>query len=134
MPKVRPQSAEHVVQSRFLIMQSKRLLLMSAERRATLHGTERMRERLQRLRSESEVASDAYRQSVLALGSPKHPDYWPVAYSQMIQLGNRLSAKLRETAGAMPVSERPQMAADVKLLEQLVSGWTDSMRARIAAA
>ena len=134
MRKVIPHAADHVVQSRFLIMQSKRLLLMSAERRATLHGTARMRERLSRLRSESEVASDAYRQTVLALASPERPDYWPVAYSQMIQLGNRLSAKLRETADAMPASERSQMAVDVKLLEQLVNGWTDSMRARIAAA
>ena len=78
MRRLTPESAERVVQSRFLIMQSKRLLLMSAQRHATLQGTEQMRERLQRLRSESEVASDAYRQIVLAFGTPGHPDYWPV--------------------------------------------------------
>lgn len=134
MRDARVRAVDHVIQSRLLIMQSKRLLLMSAERRATLHGTQQMRERLERLRSESEAAATLYRQTVLGLGSPAQPDYWPVAYAQLIQLGNRLAVKLKETAVTMPASERGQMTVDVRMLEQLVSGWTDSMRARIAAA
>lgn len=134
MPDLTGHAADQVVQSRFLIMQSKRLLLMSAERRATLHGTELMQERLRRLGSESEIATDAYRRTVLALGSSSHPDYWTVAYSHMIELGSRLSTKLLKTAAKMPASERGRIAVDVKLLEQLVSGWTESMRGRIAAA
>lgn len=132
--EVTPKASELLVQSHFLIMQSKRLLLISTERRAALRDSERMRERLQRLRSESDMATASYRRIVLGLGSPAHPDYWPVAYSQMIQLGDRLSARLRETADTMPASDASQIAVDLQLLEQLVNGWTDSMRARIAAA
>ena len=134
MAETTPPAPAHTIQSRFLAMQSKRLLLMSEERRATVPGTERMSERLKRLRSESEVATDAYRRTVLALGTPGYPDYWPVAYWQMIQLGKRLSARLRQNAETMPASEQGQIAVDVELLERLVEGWTESMRGRIAAA
>ena len=132
MPETTYHVIDHVVQSRFLVMQTKRLLLMSVERRCAGPGSERMRERVERLRSETELAADAYRRTVLAVG-PRHPDYWTVAYSRMIHLGNRLSTKLQE-APAMPTRDRAQVQADVKLLGQMVNAWTESMRARIVAA
>lgn len=126
--------AEHVINSRLLILQSKRLLLSSAERQARLYGSERLRERVERLRSESEVARDAYGSILLSVGSPQHPDYWSVAYRRLIDLGSELSDKLTKASETAAPMERAAIATDVELLNELVHRWTSSMRDRVSAA
>ncbi len=126
--------AEHVITSRLLILQSKRLLLSSAERQATLYGSERLRDRVERLRGESELARHAYASILLKVGSPEHPDYWSVAYRRLIDLGNELSHKLTEASETAAPREREAIATDVELVDELVQGWTASMRKRVSAA
>ncbi len=125
---------ENVLVSRRLVVQSKRLMLASAQRRATATGSALMAERVERLRSDTQSAYDSYRESMLSLGSPSQPDYWPVAYSRLIEVGQELAGKLRRSVPELAPAERYRAAADVEMLEHLVNRWTASLRASIAAA
>jgi hypothetical protein len=70
---------------------------------------------------------------MLRWGSPATPDYWPVAYRRLVETAEKLAAKLRHSAAAMPPDERYQLAAEVEMLEDLVDKWRQSIRASIAS-
>ena len=125
---------EHIITSRLLILQSKRLLVASAQRRATWNGSQRQDERVERLRSEAELASLAYHRTVLMIGSPDQPDYWTVAYGRLVQLGNELRDEMLETSRSLLPPMRDMIATDLDLLNDLVHDWTEAMRNMIAAA
>ncbi len=80
------------------MLQSKRLILATLERRLRMRELESMRARVDRLRAETEKAHEQYCSSLLRWGTPETPDYWPVAYARLVETAERLSAKLRGAA------------------------------------
>lgn len=121
-----------LINSRLLVLQSKRLLLSSAQRRLDDTGMDSMRQRVDTLRHEADMAQHVYRSTVLAVGSPENLDYWIVAYSKLIEMGNTLATKLRSAVVDLPLSERYQASADVEMLEEIVNRWQESMRHEMA--
>jgi hypothetical protein len=131
---VREATAEQIINSKLLILQSKRLLLTSTERRLGDTGMQSLRERVNQLRRETETAQHGYRSSVLRWGSPRQHDYWPIAYTHLIEMGNTLTSRLRSSAPGLPADERYELTADVEMLEGIVEGWTRSKRRSMAVA
>lgn len=129
-----PGGGEHVITSRLLILQSKRLLLHSAQRRLQQTGIQSMRRRVEALRLETDMAQHSYRLSVLKWGSPQQPDYWLVAYARLIDMGQALSTKLRAAVEELPSAEHAQVEADVEMLEDIIEHWVESMREAMASA
>lgn len=126
-------TADTLIGSRLMILQSKRLMLNSARRRLESSGLESMKERVDHLRVETEQAQHAYRKMMLGYGSAELPEYWVVAYGRLIDAGGALARKLRHAAGGLPQAERHQVATDLKSLEGIIDEWTESMRASMAA-
>jgi hypothetical protein len=121
-------SDQEVISARLMILQSKRLMLGSLERRLSRSNPDDLQIRAETLRREAAHALDMYRGSVLAYGSPSHADYWLVAYGRLIDMGNALTKKLREATVTLPPEERYEISADVEMLEFIVGAWTESMR------
>lgn len=107
--------AEALITSRLLALQSKRLMLQSAERRMN-------HERIQRLRAEAESAQHAYRTAMLRYGSPHDRDYWVVVYGRLIEMGRVLALKLNESR------DRLQVSPDIAMLDGMVDRWGECMR------
>jgi hypothetical protein len=131
---MREATAEQIINSKLLILQSKRLLLTSAERRLGDTDVRSIRARVDQLRTETATAQHGYRSSVLRWGSPRQHDYWPIAYSRLIEMGNALTTKLRRSAPGLPAEERYELTADMEMLEGIVEGWTESKRRSMMVA
>lgn len=126
---MRREVADQIIMSRLLVMQSKRLMLTSAQRRANMHeGASQLEGKVVRLSRETEAANHAYRTAVLKLGSPDDRDYWVVAYGRLIDVGRTLAHKLRRATAGLPPAERYEVSADAEMLEEVVAGWTGSMQ------
>jgi hypothetical protein len=126
--------AAEMIQSRLLVLQSKRLMLNSCQRRLDAHGADTLRRRVEQLRRETDQAQYRYRTIMLAWGSAENADYWLVAYAKLIEMGNVLSARLRDATAELPPSERSQVSADVETLQGIVEDWTRRMRSSMSAA
>ena len=126
--------ADEILSSRLLVLQSKRLMLNSVQRRFEETGLESFRKRSEKLRVESELAAHVYRRSMLELGSPETMNYWTVAYGRLIERGHLLTRRLRDAAVQLPVTERYELSADVEMLEEIIGGWTESLRRSMAAS
>jgi hypothetical protein len=126
--------ADEVISSRLLILQSKRLMLRSLERRLGDGDSAGMRGRVERMRADVGVANQTYIDAMLKLGSASNADYWLVAYGRLIEMGNSLGAALRLAAIDLPLAERYQASSDVEMMEHLVGGWTESLRKVMAEA
>jgi hypothetical protein len=131
---VSPGMADTLISARLLILQSKRLMLSSLQRRLEGSGIDSLRKRVERLKAETERAQFRYRSTVLAIGSPRHYDYWPVAYSRMIEMGNILCSRLRDAMADLAPADRFVASTDVEALEHLVAGWRESMVASMRSA
>ena len=129
-----PELVRQVVNGRLLVLQSKRLLLISSERRLNQSGPDSLRGRVERLRAETATAQYNYREAMLRWGSPQLDDYWPVAYGRLIEMGSSLSGKLRSSIDDLPPDERYEVSTDVEMLEKMVGRWSKSMRAAMAAS
>lgn len=125
--------AETLILARLLMLQSKRLILATLERRLKQRPLEPLSGRVEHMRAETHNAQDHYSTSMLRWGSPATPDYWPVAYRRLVETAERLAAKLRHSAAAMPPEERYQLSAEVEMVEDLVDKWRQSIRASIAS-
>jgi hypothetical protein len=119
---------------RLLVLQSKRLLLASHERRFRVREIKGVREAGERLRGEVDGAQTAYRSALVRLGSPATPGYWPAAYSHLIEQADHLSGRLRCAAGDTPQAGRYEIAVEVERLDQLIGEWRDSLRTSITEA
>src|SRR5689334_9504085 len=101
---------EAIVASRLQVLQSKRLMLASNERRLRVHKIESLRDRVEHLQAELERAQAAYRSAVLRWGTPKRVDYWPVAYARpdraRRQAGGEASGRHRRTASRTSLRAR----------------------------
>ena len=132
--KMKREIAESIITSRLLVLQSKRLLLSSAERRLGLRKVESLIKRVDHLRAEVESAQHAYRLAVFAFGSPHDQDFWLVAYGRLIDVGRALTIRFREATAGMSAEERYEVSSDVQMLEEIVDHWTRSMRGAMSAA
>ena len=124
----RPSIAESLISSRLLVLQSKRLMLASLERRLQKQALDSLVARADRLRDETASAQEQYSSSMLRWGSPERPGYWPVAYARLVETADRLFTKMRRAVVDMPPAERFQLAAEVEMLEVLAEGWRQSIR------
>lgn len=127
-------TAESIIKARLLVLQSRRLMLTSLQRRFEEHGYEPLKERIARLRAEADRAQHSYRSSMLALGSPDSADYWLVAYSRLIEVGTVMVGKLRDATDDLPLAERYQVSADVEALEHMLAKWTAMVRQSMSRA
>ncbi|TMC86184.1 MAG: hypothetical protein E6J06_01565 [Chloroflexi bacterium] len=125
--------AETLISARLLMLQSKRLILATLERRLRQRPIDELPGRVEHMRVETDNAQDVYCTSMLRWGSPATPDYWPVAYRRLVEIADRLSSKLRRSATDLPPAERYQLAAEVEMLEVLVDRWRESIRASMAS-
>lgn len=125
---------QHIVSSRLLILQSKRLMLNSCQRRMEDRKSDDMIRRADRLRREIEMAQHLYRKAILGFGSVEDTGYWVVAYNRLVEMGTMLSNRLRDAVGDLPVGDRYQVSADVESLELIVDEWRDAMRRSMSAA
>jgi hypothetical protein len=132
--QVSPGVADTLISARLLILQSKRLMLSSLQRRLEGSGIDALSKRVERLRAETERAQSRYRSTVLSIGSPRHDDYWPVAYSRMIEMGNILCSRLRDAMADLAPADRFVASTDIEALEHLVAGWRESMVASMRSA
>lgn len=131
---MRRRDADSLITSKLLVLQSKRLMLSSIERRLDRQGSDTLRQRAHDLKHQATSAEQAYRNCVLAFGSPDTSGYWLIAYGRMIQMGNAVAFRLRTVADLLPPSERYQASVDVEAIELMVTRWTDSMRESMATS
>jgi hypothetical protein len=71
---------------------------------------------------------------VLSLGSPNDRDYWVVAYGRLIDVGRTLAQRLRRATPDLPPAERYEVSADAEMLEEIVAGWSESMKGSMVGA
>ncbi|HKV88880.1 MAG TPA: hypothetical protein VJT78_12860 [Candidatus Dormibacteraeota bacterium] len=131
---MKPSTAENIIMSKLLVLQTKRLLLNGALDRADEHAPESMLENVERLRREADQAQHAYRTAVLSYGSPVSSDYWLVAYGRLIESGTALMKRLRDATYELPPAERYEVSADIEALEGIVDRWTEARRHAMAGA
>jgi hypothetical protein len=124
--------AEAIVASRLQVLQSKRLMLASNERRLRVHKIESRRRRVERLYAEIDHAQEAYRSALLRWGTPRRRDYWPVAYARLIELADSLAEKLRVATVDLPSPRRFELAVEVEVVEDLIADWRDSLRQSVS--
>ncbi|HEX2647836.1 MAG TPA: hypothetical protein VHO95_11470 [Candidatus Dormibacteraeota bacterium] len=123
-----------IIRSRLLILQSKRLLMNSYQRRMDEGGHDSESARLAQLRTDIQSAQHQYRSAILNWESAENQDYWLTAYSHLIDTGRHVIAEMRGAAVIVPNVEHYEIAADVEALERMVQTWVDAMRRAMAAA
>ena len=128
-----PTIPESLISSRLLMLQSRRLILASLERRFRRQPIESLRAKVDHTRQQTIHAHERYCLSLLTWGTPDTPHYWPVAYGRLVDTADRLSNKLRGVAGELPYPDRYQAATDVEMLETLADRWRQSIRTSITA-
>lgn len=119
-------TANNIIRSRQLVLQSKMLVLRSAQRQAA------DADMLEVLQTEVDRTQRAYRTAVLTYGAPDTDGYWVVAYSRLIETASALLAKLHGTE--LPAGDRAAADGDVETLQYLIDRWTDAMRASMSTA
>jgi len=129
----RPTIPESLVSSRLLMLQSKRLILATLERRWRNRPLESMRARVESMRTETEDAYEHYCLSLLKWGSAESQQYWPVAYGRLIETAEKLSRKLRGVSHELPASDQYQLATEVEMLDALVERWRKSIKGSMIA-
>lgn len=117
-----------IIASRLLILQSKRLMLSSLQRRVDQLGYAPLKERIAQVREQTETAHYLYRAAMLTHGSARDADYWLVAYGRLIEVANVVVQRLLDATADLPAQERYEAAADVETLELMVAKWSEAMR------
>lgn len=131
---MKPSVARNLIMSHLLMVQSKRLVLASVQRRVLERDSEATRRRAEKLQAELERAHDNYRSAMLAFGVSGDPAYWLVAYGKLIDTAGTLIERMLDQSPSLSHDRRYQVAGEIEMLEALVSQWRESMRATIATA
>ena len=124
---------EMIVNSKLLVLQSKQLLLMSAQARFKVSGQDRHSGRISQLESQVIDARERFGNAVLKWSEPSTPQYRLVAFGALVTTAERLRVSLRGAVAAMPGSDRAEIATDVTSLELIIAGWRDMIRGSIEA-
>src|SRR3981081_984975 len=118
-----PAGGDSIVSSRLMIVQSKRLMLSSVERRCRLKGGDSMRRRAARIRDETEEAQRTYQSAVLTWGRASSHEFRLVAYSSLANLGDDLVLRMRDTIPHQTPGEQFTITAEVEMLEDVIEHW-----------
>lgn len=116
-------SADKIVSSRMLALQSKRLLLAVAENRLAKTDDQEVHKRAISLREDVLDARHDYLTAVLLFGSPDTAEYQLAAYSSLLDAGDRLTAKLRAAVSDLGGRDRYEVETEIEVLEQLIQRW-----------
>ena len=122
----------NIVTARLLILQSKRLMLASLERRLADTRLQDLRARVEVLKGETAVAHHNYKHAMLQYGAPENADYWVVAYTRLVEVGNALAQKLTAAAALLPADEQYEASTDIEMLERIVGRWREAVRDAMA--
>ncbi len=120
-----PTIGDSIVTSRLLIVQSKRLMLGSLERRFRLHGEDSVGKRRECIRDEAARANLTYRSAVLNWGLATSHEFRLVAYSSLTSLAEALVLELRETLTGHTPRVQVELATEVEVLEDLIEQWRE---------
>ncbi len=123
-----PTVGDSIVSARLLVVQSKRLMLSSMQRRFRLRGEDSLRARTDRFRDEADRANRNYRLAVLNWGRATSPEFRLVAYVSLVDLAETLVGELRGTIGALQPREQFELATEVEVLEDFIDQWRRSSR------
>ena len=124
--------ADRILTSRLLVLQSKRLVLSTAEVNLRIRPTEDARIAVQRHATGVRRAQQLYNEAVLTWGEPVSPQYRLVAYSSLVAKAERLRAAL---SGAVPHfghADRSELMADVENLSSIIESWNEVLRNAMA--
>ncbi len=128
-----PPVGETIVSAHLNVVQSKRMLLSSAERRHRLHGGKSLLARADGLRDETDRAQRRYQSIVLHFARPDSNQYRLVAYGNLIELAETLAAELRSSLDELPLSDRFEVATEVEMLENLIDIWREEQRTTLSS-
>jgi len=127
-------AAQRLISSRMLILQSKRLMLASSQRRLQ-NGQPELSDRVAHLTLEASLAQHSFRSTVLECGPDASSQYWPVAYSRLVEVGEVLTTQLRGAAPNMSAAaDRYAMATEVEALEGFIKGWRNTLQKSMTPA
>lgn len=129
-----PSIADSIVSSRLLIVQSKRLMLSSLERRLRVHSEDSIRRRSDQIRDETARANHTYRSAVLTWGSTTSREFRLIAYGSLAELAETLVGELRATLGGLASADQVEVASEVAVLEDLISRWRQSAGPSVSRA
>ena len=111
-----------IVMSRLLVLQTRRLLLASGQKKALATSADRAR-----LKEAAAKAHAEYRKAVLAWASPDTSQFWMVSYATMIDGLEELAGRLRTSSKELPAQDRRELEADLVRLDEMTGRWRASM-------
>ncbi len=129
-----PTVGDSIVSARLLVVQSKRLMLSSLQRRSRVRGEDSLRVRTDRFRDEADRAHRDYRSAVLVWGRATSPEFRLVAYGSLVELAEALVLELRGTIGELQPPDQFELATEVGVLEDFIAQWRSSARPSATAA
>jgi hypothetical protein len=124
--------ADRILTSRLLVLQSKRLLLATAETILVVKATGEAQSAVQRRLGEVRRAQGLYNDAVLRWGEPVSPQYRIVAYSSLVAKAERLREVLRSAAPHFAHSDRSELLADADNLGMIIQSWSEVLRNAMA--
>jgi hypothetical protein len=116
-----------IVRSRLLVVQSKRLLLASAERSLVACASDARQARVTQLHQDITIANQNYRRAVLDWASTDSSQFWQIVYKSLIEGVGQLGDRMRSASGRLPDTERTDMLADAASLDVVLQRWRQSM-------
>ena len=114
-----------IVTSRLLVLQTRRILLSSSQKR--VHAEPEVKTRIERLQKAAFKAHDDYRAAVLAWANPETSQFSMAAYATMIEGAEDLVTKLRASANELPLSDRIAMESDVAQVDEIIKRWRETL-------
>ena len=111
-----------IVMSRLLVLQTRRLLLASSQKKVRATNPD-----LVRLKEAAAKAHLEYRKAVLAWASPDTSQFWMVSYATMIDGLDELAGRLRTSSQELPMQDRHELEADLVRLDEITGRWRASM-------
>jgi hypothetical protein len=129
-----PTVGDSIVSARLLVVQSKRLMLSSMQRRFRLRGEVSLKKRTDRFQDEADRANRSYRSAVLNWGRATSPEFRLVAYGSLVDLAETLVAELRGTIGGLQPRDQFELATEVEVLERFIAQWRSGARPSAVAA
>src|SRR5256885_16339325 len=125
-----PQTGDLILTSKYLVLQSKRMLLS----RAQVHPGDHAQVEVERLEKEVSGAHERYSAAVLRWGVPATAEYRLIAYASLIARGERLKAALAGSRDGLAPDDRREVMEDISTLERIIEGWRDVTRQSMAGA
>jgi hypothetical protein len=118
-----------IVMSRLLVLQSRRILLATTEKKLRAEDDPELRKRLGNHQAAAAGAHDAYRAAVLTWASPESTQFWMVAYATMIDGVEDLAGQLRARSYELPGRDRIAIQSDLAQLDRIIKRWRSTMLA-----